>query len=217
MFLPGWFGVRSNDILPGEDKIILTDFGESFNPHQTPRSSSQTPPLLQPPEARFSDQPLSFASDIWTLACTIWEILGQRQLLESVFPTADRVTAEQVELLGLLPPEWWKKWDKRMEWFDEDGELNSEVKNSRGQDGVRWTWDQRFDFCVQKPRAEAGLTMVSVEERRAFEAMHRMMLVFRPQERGTVKQVLESEWMRDWGMPALEQSYGRTLDGVKCR
>ncbi|OQE11651.1 hypothetical protein PENVUL_c002G01696 [Penicillium vulpinum] len=59
------------------------------------------PGLFGPPEARFSDEPLSFPSDIWTLACAIWEIAGQRPLFEAFFPTADRVTADQVEVLGI--------------------------------------------------------------------------------------------------------------------
>ncbi|BCS15625.1 hypothetical protein RIB2604_03500680 [Aspergillus luchuensis] len=77
VFIPSWYGLRSNDIILGEEKILLSDFGESFNPHETARFSSKTLPLLQPPEARFSNEPLSFPSDVWTLACTIWEILGQ--------------------------------------------------------------------------------------------------------------------------------------------
>ncbi|KAL2699061.1 hypothetical protein AAEP93_010449 [Penicillium crustosum] len=109
VFIPGWFGVCSKDVELGEERIILNDFGESFNPHISPKLSSKTLPLLQPPEARFSDQPLPFAADIWKLACTIWEIAGYRPLFEAFFKTADRVTAEQVEVLGILPPEWWTK------------------------------------------------------------------------------------------------------------
>ncbi|KAJ5186385.1 hypothetical protein N7449_011149 [Penicillium cf. viridicatum] len=115
VFIPGWFGVRSDDIALEKERIVLSDFGESFNPYTTPRSSSKTLPLLQPPEARFSDEPLSFASDIWTLACSIWEIFGQRPLFDAFWATADRVTAEQVEVLGILPAEWWKNWHKRLE------------------------------------------------------------------------------------------------------
>ena len=106
VYIPGRFGICSDDIILGEEKIIISDFGESFNPHKTLRLSSKTLPMLQPPEARFSDEPLSFASDIWTLACTIWEIFGQRPLFEAFYATADRVTAEQVDVLGILPPEW---------------------------------------------------------------------------------------------------------------
>lgn len=211
VFIPGWFGVPSDEIVLGDEKIILSDFGESFNPDKELRFSSKTLPLLQPPEARFSDQPLSFPSDIWTLACTIWEIFGQRPLFEAFFPSADRVTMEQVEVLGILPPEWWRKWSRRLEWFNEDGELDSKPGSSRGHDGVRRTLDKRFDYCIQEPRAEAGLETVTEEERRAFERMLRSMLAFRPEERATAQQVLHSEWMKDWGLPALEQSW-RTFD-----
>ncbi|KAJ5699839.1 hypothetical protein N7536_002852 [Penicillium majusculum] len=79
VYVPGWFGACSDDIILGEEKIIINDFGESFNPHKTLS-------ILQPPEARFFDEPLSFASDIWTLACTIWEIFGQRPLFEAFYP-----------------------------------------------------------------------------------------------------------------------------------
>jgi serine/threonine-protein kinase SRPK3 len=205
VFIPGWFGVRSDDIVLGEEKIILSDFGESFNPHKTVRFSSKTLPLLQPPEARFSDEPLSFASDIWTLACTIWEVFGQRPLFEAFFATPDRVTAEQVETLGVLPPDWWEKWSGRREWFNEEGELDSK-KTSRGHDGVRMSWDQRFDYCIQEPRAEAGLETVAERERRAFKAMLLSMLAFRPNERATAQQALCSEWMKDWGQPALNRA-----------
>ncbi|QMW25928.1 hypothetical protein G4B84_001173 [Aspergillus flavus NRRL3357] len=203
VFIPGWFGVPSDDLVFGEEKIILSDFGESFNPHKTPRFSSKTLPLLQPPEAIFSDEPLSFASDIWTLACTIWEISGQRPLFEASWPTADRVTAEQVEVLGILPPEWWGKWSRRLEWFNEKGELRPET--SRSHDSIRRTWDQRFGYCIQQPRAEAGLEKMTEKEKSAFEDMLRSMLTFRPEERATAQEVLHSDWMKGWGEPALEE------------
>jgi serine/threonine protein kinase len=206
LYVPGWFGACSDAIILGEEKIIISDFGESFNPHKTLRLSSKTLPILQPPEARFSDKPLSFASDIWTLACTIWEIFGQRPLFEAFYPTADRVTAEQVEVIGNLPPEWWKNWNRRLEWFNEEGELYVKPDSSRGQDGMRRTWEDRFGDCIQDPRAEAGLETVTEQEKRAFETMLRSMLVFRPNERATAQQVLHSEWMKGWGQPALEES-----------
>ncbi|PYI11409.1 kinase domain-containing protein [Aspergillus sclerotiicarbonarius CBS 121057] len=207
VFFAAWFGVRSDEIALGEEKIILNDFGESFNPHKSSRYSSKTLPLLQPPETRFPDEPLSFASDIWTLACTIWEIFGQRPLFETFFPTRDRVTMEQVQVLGILPPEWWGKWDRRLEWFAEDGELNMKPGVPRRLDGVRRTWEMRFSHGIQEPRAEAGLQTVTDKEKRAFDSMLRSMLNFRPNERATARQVLQSEWMNSWGLPALEQSW----------
>jgi serine/threonine-protein kinase SRPK3 len=127
-------------------------------------------------------------------------------LFDSFRPTADRVTAEQVEVLGILPHEWWGNWHRRLEWFNEEGELDLKPETSRGHDGVRRTWDLRFDYCIQEPRAEAGLEIVMERERRAFEAMLRPMLTFRPRERATAQQALHSEWMKGWGQPALEES-----------
>ncbi|KAF7128234.1 hypothetical protein CNMCM5793_002776 [Aspergillus hiratsukae] len=154
---------------------------------------------------------LSFPSDIWTLACTVWEIFGQRPLFEAFFPSADRVTAEQVEVLSILPPEWWRTLGRRLEWFNEEGEMDLKSGTSRGNNGVRRTLDKRFEYCIQEPRAEAGLETAAEEERRAFERMLRSMLAFRPEERATAQQVLHSEWMKGWGLPALEQSW-RTFD-----
>ncbi|KAI2738558.1 hypothetical protein DTO013E5_4743 [Penicillium roqueforti] len=115
VFVPGWFGIRCGDIDISDERIFLNDFGESFNPNISPKFYSKTLSLLQPPEARFSDEPLSFASDIWTLACIIWEVAAQRPLFDAFFPAADRVNAEQVEALGVLPPEWWEKWSAKLD------------------------------------------------------------------------------------------------------
>ncbi|KAJ6125259.1 CMGC/SRPK protein kinase [Penicillium samsonianum] len=199
--VPTQFGVRSEDI-DFSERIILSDFGESFNPHISPKFSSKTLPLLQPPEARFSDEPLSFASDIWSLACTIWEIAGYRPLFEAFFPTADRS-----EVLGILPPEWWEKWSRRLDWFNEEGELNLKPGIS-----ARRALGQRFEYSIQEPRAETGLETMTGEERRAIKVMLRSMLVYRPDKRATAQQVLHSEWMKDWGQPALEQSRSTSMN-----
>ncbi|PGH16773.1 serine/threonine protein kinase [Polytolypa hystricis UAMH7299] len=90
--------------------ILLTDFGESFLPSTTLRHYSRTPELLIPPEIHFLPQELlSFSADIWTLAGTIWAIIGQRPLFEGFGSSADLVTKEHVDVLGKLPPEWWVK------------------------------------------------------------------------------------------------------------
>ncbi|CAG7920754.1 unnamed protein product [Penicillium olsonii] len=63
IFMPGWYGVGADKITHGNERILLSDFGESFNPHTTPRFSSSTP-LLRPPEAYLSNETLSFSSDV---------------------------------------------------------------------------------------------------------------------------------------------------------
>ncbi|PYH79545.1 kinase domain-containing protein [Aspergillus uvarum CBS 121591] len=198
VFIPGWFGVCSDDLPLGEEQITLSDFGESFKPRETARTASKTLPLLPPPEARFSDEPLSFASDIWTLACTIWEILAQRPLFETFFSSPDRVTAEQ----------WWAKWSRRLDWFDEEGRLDLVKTGRAGPGGGCRSWERRFEDSIQTPRAEVGFERVTEEERAAFLGMLRGMLAFRAGERSTAREVLESRWMGGWGIPASEESWG---------
>ncbi|GKZ37239.1 hypothetical protein AbraIFM66950_008696 [Aspergillus brasiliensis] len=204
-FLELWCGIESNELPLGEEKISLCDFGVSFNPYRTSQYSSETLVFLRPPETRFSDKPLSFSSDIWILACTIWEISGTRPLFEVFLPSNDWVTREQVEVFGILPSEWWKKWDKRSEWFNEEGELKLNRENmSKGT--TRNAWEVRFNHSIQEPRAKAGLETMTVEEKSAFEAMIWSMLRYEPEERATAEQLMQSEWMTGWGLPALKES-----------
>lgn len=70
--VPVWLGQASEEITVPETKILLTDFGEAFAPSKERRYESRTPLVNRPPEVRFEpNNPLSFPSDIWTLACTI--------------------------------------------------------------------------------------------------------------------------------------------------
>ncbi|RAH51089.1 kinase-like protein [Aspergillus brunneoviolaceus CBS 621.78] len=172
-------GVPTRDRPLGEAAITLSDFGESFAPCETVRVASKTLPLLQPPEARFSDEPLSCAVDVWGLACCVWEILGQRPLFETS------------RCSGSLPGEWWGRWGRRREWT-----------GRAGPGGGRRSWERRFEESIQKPRAEGG------DERAALMEMLRAMLAFRPEERITARQALQSRWMSGWGMPALQESGG---------
>ncbi|WEW59216.1 hypothetical protein PRK78_004685 [Emydomyces testavorans] len=102
-----WLGKDSTLISLSEAKILVTDFGESFQPSTTSRHYSHTPDLLIPPEVYFlSQKSLSFPADIWTLAGTIWAIIGQRPLFDGLSSSPDLVIKEHVDVLGKLPPEW---------------------------------------------------------------------------------------------------------------
>ncbi|EFQ97386.1 CMGC/SRPK protein kinase [Nannizzia gypsea CBS 118893] len=68
---------------------------------------------------------LSFASDVWALACASWSIFGMRSLFDGTLATKDDIASQQIDTLGIssLPPEWWAEWDARHEYFDEGGQL----------------------------------------------------------------------------------------------
>lgn len=191
---PIWLGKASEDISIAEARILLTDFGEAFSPSQELKYESRTPLVTRPPEARFEpEKPLSFPSDIWTLACSIWAIIAQRPLFEGFLATQDDMTCEHVDALGILPPKWWEEWEARHNRFAEDGTpINRNPFRS---------WDDRFEDSVQQPRRDSGMPPFDLEERNAVSSMLRSMLSFRPENRPTAEQVLDSEWMAKWALP----------------
>ena len=152
-----------------------------------------------PPEAIFeSNGGLSFPADIWTLGCAMWAIMSQRPLFEEGQVGPDGVTAEQIDVLGGFPEEWWGKWHSRHNYFDNSG------SPAEGRQVV--SWEARLDNRIEKPRLEAGLTGFETGEKAAFMDMLSLMFRFRPEERLTTKEILECDWMVKWAMPQFEIS-----------
>lgn len=204
VYSPIWLGKPSNEVLVPEAKILLTDFGTAFSPAQESRFESYTPLHIQPPEVRFEPtRPLSYTSDIWSLGCTIWEILGVKPFLDVWLFGPDDATADQVEALGPMPDEWWETWQGRSKRF---------VGNGKPKEGREtWTFDQRFEDAIQAPRRRRGMEAMGEEERNALFQMVKGMLVFRPEDRLSVRQVLQTDWMRKWAIPEAEKTWGREL------
>ncbi|EKV17990.1 hypothetical protein PDIG_11610 [Penicillium digitatum PHI26] len=72
----------------------------------------------------------------------------------------------------------------------------------------RYVWsgiELAFEECVQKYRRKRGCEF-DREEATAIIDLMRRMLAFRPEERPTVKEVLQSEWMVKWALPDLKRS-----------
>lgn len=197
---PVWLGMVSDEITLNEAKLLLGDFGVAFRPSDKSRFESYTPLVIRPPEAFFEPMtPLSFASDIWSLGCTIFELLAHRSLIDGILAPQDEITAQQVHLQGPPPSEWWDNWEQRSKWFDETGRpLSNECDI--------WTWDRRFEQWVQDPRQSCGMGVISEEEKAAlFELLH-WMLAWRPTERPNAGEVLDTAWMKRWALPAYEEA-----------
>lgn len=213
-----WLGCASEDIPLADCAVSLADFGEAYMVTPPVASSSQekqqqqqqmktpppechTPQRLRPPEARFAPWELGPASDVWTLACAVFEVAGANPLFfGSFFLTEDSVTEDWVDALGRLPDEWWSRWDARAENFTEDGE-----RLDHADDDVRGPIERRFERRSQDLRRKEGMDEWGGEEVSALLGMLEAMLKYRPAERISVAQVLETEWMVRWGTPAMEE------------
>lgn len=149
---PIWLGKASEDVTLQESRLLLSDLGETFRPVQQKKFESRTPLVIRPPEARFEPtKPLTFSSDTWTLACTIWELISQRSLFDGFLTNADRMTCEHVDALGLMPTGWWQKWETRGYKFTELGEA---INRSPAR---RRTMEENFQVNVQESRMEVGM------------------------------------------------------------
>lgn len=214
-----WLGKDCDQITPADASIMIADFGEAFEPSKTRRYAAHAPLLIAPPESRFADagdldEPLSFPSDIWTLACTIWEIFGCGPPFESLAPSLDDVTIQHVDMLGKLPERWWREWKERANWFDEDGRKNvKEELRWRHWTGY-WDWDTRFSQFIRLSREDYEFDYFTDEEEIAFQSMLKAMLVLEPTQRATIQQVLDCEWMQRWGLPELREMHA-CLDSSK--
>ncbi|OGM49590.1 hypothetical protein ABOM_001773 [Aspergillus bombycis] len=210
LIVPVWLGLGSDEISLVDSGIMIADFGEAFHPQVTRRFAAHTPLLLAPPESRFAglgepDDPLSFPGDIWTLACTIWDIFGDRPPFEAFPATLDEVTIEHVEMLGRLPERWWSKWEERSNWFNEDGCKDVTESLRQWYSSSARDWNQRFTDSIQDPRERKKFDTFSEEERDAFHNMIKSMLVLEPSERATIEEVVGCKWMQRWGLPEVQK------------
>lgn len=206
--IPLYLGKRAPEFtIEDARSLILSDFGESYNPTTEPRlgKNCNTPTAKKAPEALFEPEAaLSYSSDIWSLGTAIWEILGMKSIF-SECETEDEIVAQQIDVLGYrnFPQSWREQWERPSLRERHPGEI------PRQPSGEREIWpplEGAFEEFVQKyrRRREAAGTF-GADETRAILDLMRGMLKFRPEERYDMQAVLTSEWMVKWALPSLQQ------------
>lgn len=198
--LPVWLGKQSEDVTPTDAKVLLGDFGESYMPSQEVRRHCNTPIRYRAPEAQFPDgsPPLAFSSDVWSLGCTLWGVVGQSPLFDPWVLSEDEVLNDQTDLLGDVPAEW--SLSHQSHEYGPVAVPKSAIRVERAG------WHERWERCVQQARAEHDMEEFSEDEKVAFLDMMKSMMVFRPEGRATAQEVYESRWMQEWALPELRRS-----------
>ncbi|KAI1905540.1 hypothetical protein LOZ12_006743 [Ophidiomyces ophidiicola] len=190
------------DFTLADAQVLLSDFGEAFTSAEVRYGEEcHTPLSMRAPEARFEPRkPLTFAADIWSLGVAIWEVIGMKAIFSGECSTADEIISQQVDVLGPMPSEWWEKWDERDQFFD---------SNRCPKEG-RYVWpamEEAFQEGVQKYRQQKPhMGVFGTDEKAAVLDLIRRMLVFKPEKRLTIEEVLETEWMVKWALPAFERA-----------
>jgi serine/threonine-protein kinase SRPK3 len=189
-----------------EEHILLIDFGQSFfADHPPPNNVPATPFHYLSPEA-FFDLKLSFASDVWALACTIFEIRAGSPLFDPFLSSDDLILKQIVETLGRFPEPWWSKWEARRAWFDEAGSPKQEDEQRR--EGALFpaiTGSLRQKLCEigdqdDVPYGDEGRMIESIgthldeAEVRLLADLLEKMLKYCPKERISMPEVVRHPW-----------------------
>lgn len=200
--VPLFLGKKANELSLADTSLIMADFGETFAPAATTRpcEDCRSPLAARPPEAHFEPlTPLSYSADIWSLAIAIWNLVSMKPIFSDELVTPDAVLAQQVDVLGPMPPRWWQQWELRHQFFDQAG-------NSIQGEDAQPPLSEAFDAWVQKYRIKHSVGMFSEEEKIAFLDLIRQMLSFDPQARPSATDVLKSDWVLKWAKVDFERS-----------
>jgi serine/threonine protein kinase len=207
----GYFGKFAHEVTVEDAKtIVLTDLGRVSQPglQSIPGKKCFIALSECAPEALFRpNDTISYAFDIWSLACTIWDILGISTLFRFGYENPDVLIADQICALGIdtFPLSWREEWES--EQSENDIPPENELPPPR-QWRPRGTYkilplEPRFEDDVQGLRRRFDVSTFEEDEKEAILTLMRGMLAFEPKDRSSIQGVLESEWMVKWALPAL--------------
>lgn len=170
---------------------MITDFGRSFLKGEDHKF--RPPSQFIPPEVLFREQG-GQGGDIWTTACTIYEVLGRRPLFVNGKKSPTHLILDMISAMGSPPRTWWERWRMRKKYLNEDGTCKISLPYAPLQ--------SRFLLIG---RGLDGPTCALGEvERSALELLLLEMLKYSPTERKTASEAVETLWMKIWGRKALE-------------
>lgn len=189
---PPSISTQTPTALPNQS-LQIVDYGEVF--FSTGQGISgkflNTPVWYTAPEILFQDL-VGPSSDIWALACVLYNLPGSHELFESYDKVRDMVLVEMVCTFGKLPDCWWGRWEKRPDYSAEDGMFQP---TSGFNEAMKKPMDLkvRLEDLVRGSRED----ILGPEEVVAFERILRGMLRFELRERisaNEITQLLPSSW-----------------------
>lgn len=144
---------------------------------------------------------LTISMDIWSLGYTLFEIVGGG-LLFWTFAGKDGFIKDMVDVLGPLRGPWWERWEPREKFFTGD------KRRVQGSEYPPSTLAYRLSR-VRSYETPAETSAVSKAEIASLKALLSVMLVYKPSERVSLQEVLNSNYMKNWAEPALMEALGK--------
>lgn len=177
--------------------VKIVDFGNASRPDAGKLVKNiNTAVAVAAPEILFNDvATIGMPADTWALACTLYEILGGRMLLESFFYDRDEIIVEMVRMLGKLPNPWWRAWAERSSYFEYDGTFKPTPGNICGE-SRRVDVKERVARLLERRDLKSDKQLYQ-EESMLLEKMLEAMLRYEPTDRAQVAEMvrmLPSTW-----------------------
>ncbi|RDW67398.1 uncharacterized protein DSM5745_09264 [Aspergillus mulundensis] len=114
------FPASENLLCQSRETLTVIDFGNSFREGKgSPPRASGAPSHYAAPEVVFSNQgQASLASDIWALACTLYEIRFGEKLFHCESDHVEGYIHALVKHCGKVPERWWSAppWNLQEAW-----------------------------------------------------------------------------------------------------
>lgn len=175
-----------------EKSVYLVDLGETFHINTPPAKGLGTPASYCSPECHF-DLAATTQTDIWALACTIFEIRAGYPLFQVFMGDyEDEVAQQVVTALGKMPDRWWSKWSLRDAFFDEDGKPVRDGMIARVpiEDNLKEIGTDDLDGD-SSDKAKGILCQEEIDD---MADLLGKMLRYEPSERIDVGTVLQHKW-----------------------
>jgi serine/threonine protein kinase len=202
-----------------DPRVKISSSHASFRVANEPPQHRHTPDfyLFPPPEAFFSE-PVALPADIWALGFSLYDVLGGQPLFRPLYGSEDDdLLADMISALGPLPRRWWDRWAGRGGFFENDGSWKRGGKGTRIPENcapISWPLSRRMWEMGRGETPENCEWDVGGGEMRALEDLLTGMLAFEPSERLTAEEVVNSEYMVKWALPAWERQVSGLGEGV---
>ncbi|KAG4439992.1 hypothetical protein IFR05_004506 [Cadophora sp. M221] len=160
---------------------VLGDFGFAVR-GDVKRNHNACPEFYRPPEVMVKAA-WSYPVDMWTIGTTIWDLFEGRHLFHGQDPDGKGYStrahlAEVIGLIGSPPLDLIQKGARSLEFFDSEGKWIAEIPTA------------------EPTSLEIFETRLEGENKEMFLQMMRGMLIWRPEDRKTAKQMLDEPWMK---------------------
>lgn len=186
-------------------EALLVDFGEAFPFRQPPKPDDiGIPVIYHAPETMFESK-ISPLSDVWSLACVLFEIRAGSPLFSSLIGGQGGIVQQMVQMKGKLPDQWWSCWEKRSMCFDEEGKPLKEWPNGIAMEieypleemitDIGSEDDDAAMFGSEVSILEPKNTRVPKTEAESMKDLLESMLRWSPEERKSVAEVARHPWV----------------------